>query len=157
MLYPELSDKLLVAKRVFEAATSENIIEHSEKYLALLKKYYEKLYQHPGSPQGNLQPGPSSSWETVAQIQKAVKEAIDQTVKERNRIAALLDSFIYMTGDEVIDTLNRLKYKGRDSWHFGEGGLTAGGEMISLHEAVNTASLLRREEYVRSRPQGAVL
>lgn len=156
MLYPELPEELRNAGSAFEAATSEDIIELGEKYLELLEEYYKKLCQHPGSSQGGLQPAPSSSWEAVHDIQQAIKDTLDRTVQEHKRVGTLLDSLIYLTGEEVIETLNRLEYKGRAGWKFGEGGVTDGsGQALGLQEAVNIASLLRRQEYIENKSRSA--
>ncbi|HEY0003844.1 MAG TPA: hypothetical protein VGB17_03455 [Pyrinomonadaceae bacterium] len=61
-----------------------------------------------------------------------------------------------MTIGEAMETLNNQKYKGRNSWQFGVGGITDGiGNTLSLQEAVDVASLLRREEYIAQKKRPA--
>jgi hypothetical protein len=149
LIYLELEEKISDAKRAFETATSENIIELGEQYLALLEEYHRKLLAHPGSPTGNLQPGPSSSYEEVHRIKEAVRNALDQTLQEYSRVQAILGRFTEMTLHEAMETLNSHNYKGCNNWKFGEGGITDGsGNVLSLQEVVDIASLLRREEHI---------
>jgi hypothetical protein len=151
MLYPKLEEKLRDAGRAFDRATTENIIGLGEQYLALLDEYRSKLYDHPGAPNSNLSPAPSSSWEAVADIKRAVRDAIDNTVKEYDRIAALLHSFTEMSGHEAVETLNGRRYKGHGDWKLNAGLVSPAGndrDVMTIQEAVDAASLIRREEYI---------
>ena len=152
MLYPESEEKLHIAKHALGRATSENIIELCKQYLALLAEYRSELYKLPDTPGINLRPGSSSSPEVVANTRKAVRIAIENTTQERDRTAALLLSFTAVSGYEAVETFNRRKYKGRDDWKLSAGGVSfndgADSYRMTIQEAVETASLLRREEHV---------
>jgi hypothetical protein len=148
----ELEEKVRSARRAFDAATSEDIVVSGEHYLARLEEYLRDLYEHPGAPGHNLQPAPSSSYEAVAAIKESVRNALEQAERERDRVSALLDSFIETTVGEAVETLNALKYKGRDTWKLRAGLVTDGdGESMSTDEAAEAALRLRREEYVAGR------
>jgi hypothetical protein len=152
VIYPELEEKLRRSELAFGDATSENIIELGERYLALLEEYIRELYAHPGAPNSNLEPGPSSSWEIVNRIKESVSEALSYAARERDRVSALLGYFNEMTVGEAVVTLNRQKYQGRDDWtlHLGVVRAADSGEdkAMTKQAAVDAASLLRREEYI---------
>lgn len=152
VFYRELEEELRGAGRAFEAAGSEDIVEMGEQYLARLEEYLSKLYEHPATPGHNLQPAPSSSYEAVAAMREAVRGEIERTTAERDRVSALLYSFTEMTVGDAVETLNAQKYRGRDTWRLRAGVVTdGGGESMGIQEAVDAASLLRREEYIAGR------
>lgn len=158
MLSPELEEKLHNARQALRAATSENIIELCKQYLALLAEYRAELYRLPDKLDLNPRSKSSSSPADVDVIRKAIRTAIEQTTRERNCAEALLLSFIAVSGYGAVETLNRQKYKGCDDWQLSAGGVAkaalAGNEKMTIQEAVETASLLRREEHV-TRKAGA--
>jgi hypothetical protein len=82
--------------------------------------------------------------------------AIEKTTRERNETEALLFSFTSVSGYEAVETFNRHKYKGYDDWQLRAGGVVRfsgdiTGERMSVQEAVDTASVLRREEHIARR------
>ena len=152
MFYPELEEKVHHARRALDEATSENIIELCKRYLALLAEYRSELHKLPVTPGINLRSGSSPSREEVDNPRKAVRDAIENTTRERNRSAALLRSFTAVSGYEAVETLNRRKYKGHDDWTLSAGGVRVSGSTddhrMTIQEAVDTTSLLRREEHI---------
>jgi hypothetical protein len=152
MLYPKLEAKLHQARRSLERATSENLIELCKQYLGLLAEYRDEIYKLPGTPGINQWSASPLSSEDIDKTRKAVRLAIENTTQERNRTAALLRSFTAVSGYEAVDTLNRLKYKGHDDWKLKAGGVKFGGgsdgDRMTIQEAVETTSVLRREEYI---------
>lgn len=152
MLYPELEAQVGDARRALSEATSENIIELCKEYLALLAEYRGELYKLPETPGLNLRSGSHSSPEDLAGLRKAIRVAIENTTQERNETTELLRSFTAVSGYEAVETFNRRKYQGYDNWKLSAGGVSlndpADGHRITIQEAVNTASLLRREEHV---------
>lgn len=81
-----------------------------------------------------------------------MRGAIEQAKCERDRVGTLLDSFTETTFGEAVQTLNALKYKGRDTWRLSGGVVTDGcGESMNLQEAGEVALHLRREDYVAGR------
>ena len=149
MLYPALEEKLLKARLALDQATSENIIEFCKQYLALLAGYRAELYKLPDMLDLNRHSKSSSSRVEVSDTRKEVRAAIEHTTQERNRAEALLLSFTAVSGYEATATLNRLKYKGHDNWELRAGGVRWGDNndnKMTVQEAVEAASLLRREE-----------
>jgi hypothetical protein len=152
MLSPELEESLRNARLALDLATSENIIELCTHYLALLAEYRDELYRLPDRLDLNLRSGSSSSTQDVDGTRKAVRAAIEHTTRERKWAEALLLSFTAVSGYGAVETLNSQKYKGRDDWVLSAGGAStsdpASVERMTIREAVETASLLRRMEHV---------
>ena len=152
MLYPKLEAKLHRASHALDEATSENIIELCKQYLGLLAEYRDEIYKLPGMPGINLWSESPLSNEDIDTTRKAVRVAIENTTQERNRTAALLRSFTAVSGYEAVETLNRLKYQGHDNWELRAGGVKfsggSDGDKMTIQEAVETTSVLRREEYI---------
>jgi hypothetical protein len=151
MLYPALKEKLRKARLALDVATSENIIELCKQYLALLAQYRAELYLLPDTI--NLDPHTESSSRIgVSDTRKEVRTAIENTTREREWAEGLIRSFTAISGYGAIETFNRQKYKGRDDWKLNAGGISfrdgSGGQKMTMQEAVETASLLRREEHV---------
>lgn len=151
MLYPALEEKLLEASLALNQATSESIIERCKQYLALLDEYRGELHRLPRTLELNSRSRSSSSPKEVDDTRKEVRAAIEHTTQERNRAAALLLSFTAVSGYEATATLNRLRYKGHSDWELRAGGVRSGDNpnlRMTIQEAVEAASLLRREEHV---------
>jgi hypothetical protein len=151
MLYPALEEKLRKAKLALDGATSESIVELCKQYLALLAEYRAELYKLPNTLELNSRARSSSSREDVDETRKEVRTAIEHTTQERNRVGALIISFTAVSGYEATATLNRLKYKGHDNWELRAGGVRWGdstNRRMTVQEAVEVASLLRREEHI---------
>ena len=94
----------------------------------------------------------SSSPEDVGDTRKAIRAAIENTTQERNRTEILLLSFTTVSGYEAVEIFNRRKYKGHDDWELRASGVKFSGgtgrDLMTVQEAVDTASLLRREEHI---------
>jgi hypothetical protein len=155
MLLPQFEERRRSARRALDGATSDNIVALCQQYLALLAEYRAELYKLPDTLGINQWPG-SFLWEDVGGVRKAVRAAIENTVRERNGTEALLRSFTSVSGYEAVETLNRQKYKGYDDWELRAGGVARfrsniAGERMTVPEAVALAGLLRREEHVARR------
>jgi len=151
MLLPELEERLHNTKRALTKATSENIIERCKQYLALLAEYRGELYKLPDRLGINLRSVSTSLRKDVDQTRKAVRVAIEELTREHNRTAALLRSFTAVSGYEAVETLNRRNHKGHDDWILRAGGVRFGdsdADRMTVQEAVETASLLRRENHI---------
>ena len=149
MLYPQLEENLCNARRALDAATSESVIDLCRQYLARLADYRRELYRLPRTL--DLDPKSSSSpGEEVKANRKAARAAIERTAREREWAEGLLLSFTAVSGYGAVETLNRQRHKGRGDWKLSAGGANSGdgGERMTVQEAVETASLLRREEHV---------
>ncbi|HEV2913764.1 MAG TPA: hypothetical protein VGX92_10845 [Pyrinomonadaceae bacterium] len=159
MLYPKLEAKLHHARHALESATGENISEFCKQYLALLAEYRSELYKLPGTPGINLWSESPLSSEDIDKTRKAVRVAIEKTTQERNRTAALLRSLTAVSGYEAVETLNRRKYKGHDNWELRAGGVGfsggGDGDRMTIQEAVETTSMVRREEYIAQKADSA--
>jgi hypothetical protein len=151
MLYPQLEERLHSTKCALDEATSENIIEQCQRYLALLAEYRTELYKLPDT--FDLHPrAKSSSTEDSASLRKAIRIAIEDLTQEHNVTTALLLSFTAVSGYEAVETFNSRKYRGHDDWKLSAGGVKRSGgldaEKLTIDEAVSAAGRLRREEHV---------
>jgi hypothetical protein len=151
MLFPELEERLHHTKGALDCATSGNIIERCKQYLALLAEYRSELYKLPDTLGINLKGGSSSAREEVDETRKAVRAAIEGLTKEHNTTKAMLLSFTVVSGYEAVATLNRRKYKGHDTWELKVGWVGIADNIddrMTVQEAVERASLLRRAEHI---------
>ena len=153
MLYPELEEQLQKSKHALHRATSQNIIEHCKNHLALLANYRSKLYEL----QETIGLDQASASTMVRQVpeRKAIREAIETTTNERNRTQVLLLSFTTVSGYEAVEIFNERKYEGHEDWELRSSGVKfpggGDGDLMTIQEAVDLASLLRREDYLVNR------
>jgi hypothetical protein len=147
-----INEKLLKAELALEQASSDNIIELCRNYLQLLGSYRDELYELRNLPEINFKQQSTLGRELIEQSRKALRAALEITVRERNRTQSLLDSFTTITGYQASETFNRLKYKGFNTWEVRSGGIrsknTDNDEFLTISEAVETAGELRRQAYV---------
>ncbi|HEX6625730.1 MAG TPA: hypothetical protein VF064_18585, partial [Pyrinomonadaceae bacterium] len=122
MLLAEFEERRHRARRALDGATSDNIVELCKQYLALLAEYRAELYKLPDTLDIKQWSG-ACIWEDVGSVRKAVRAAIENTVRERNGTEALLRSFTSLSGYEAVENLNRQKYKGHDDWELRAGGV----------------------------------
>lgn len=152
MLSPELEEKLRRARLALDGATIENIIALCQQYLTLLAEYRAELYTLPLTLELNPRSAASSARAEVESLRKEIRAAIERTTLERGWAEALILSFTAISGYGAVETFNRQKYKGRDDWKLSAGGvgLKDGtvGQRMTIQEAVEMASLLRRQEHV---------
>ncbi|HLM00623.1 MAG TPA: hypothetical protein VK400_06175 [Pyrinomonadaceae bacterium] len=145
-------EELLHAEQALRKATCDNIIELCEKYIGLLTQYRDELYKLRGAPEINLQTSSPLAREIVEQTRKAVRAAIETTTRERNDTEALIKSFTEISGYEAAKTFNQLEYKGFSEWELRANEIRpktdTNNERIKIAEAVEIASLLRREAYI---------
>jgi hypothetical protein len=83
---------------------------------------------------------------------KAIREAIETTTHERNRIQVLLLSFTTVSGYEAVEIFNERKYQGHEDWELQASGVrfrsADNSNLMTIREAVDLASLLRRDDYL---------
>jgi len=150
MFYPELEKKLQASKVAVNRATRETIIEQCKAYLGTLAEYRSRLYELevPGRGQQSV----SNLLTEEVRDRKAIREAIETTTHERNRTQVLLLSFTTVSGYEAVEILNELKYQGREDWELQASGVrfrdAGNSDLMTIREAVNLASLLRRDTYI---------
>ena len=151
MLYPQLEQKLQASKQAVNSATSESIVKQCKEYLALLAEYRSQLYELQGTAGLNQQSASPSLTEEVLD-RKTIREAIERTTRERNRTQLLLLSFTTVSGYEAVEIFNQRKYEGHDDWELRASGVKFRGgdnsDLMTVQEAVDLASLLRREDYL---------
>lgn len=150
MLYAHLEQKLLASKHALNRATSENVVEKCNHYLALLAEYRSQLYELRDVITG--QHSASTSPPEEVPDRKAIRKAIERTTQERNRTQLLLLSFTTVSGYEAVAIFNQRKYEGHDDWELRASGVKFrggdDGDLMTVQEAVNLAGLLRREDHV---------
>ena len=147
-----VNENLLQAEYALKKATCDNIVELCEKYLSLLNEYRDELYKFRGTPEINLQASSVFARELVDQTRKAIRNAVEMTTRERNEIESLLKSFTTISGYDAVKTFNQLEYKGFSEWELRANQVRlktdTNNEHFTIQEAVETASLLRRQAYV---------
>jgi hypothetical protein len=148
----KFEEEMHSAKQAFESATSANIIECCQKYLVLLTAYRDELYKFRGTPEIDRHQKSLLAREVTDNIRKEIRAAVETVTRERNKVESLLKSFTAISGYEALETFNKCQYKGFSNWEIKAGGIRFEGgteaDKISIQEAVLTASLLRREEYL---------
>jgi len=151
MLYPQLEQKLHASRQAVNRATSETIVRQCKEYLALLADYRSQLYELQGTPGLNEQSTSASLTEEVPD-RKTIREAIERTTRERNRTQLLLLSFTTVSGYEAVEIFNQRNYEGHDDWELRASGVKFRGgdnsDLMTVQEAVDLASLLRREDHL---------
>ncbi len=151
MLYPELEKKLQESKSCFNRANSENIFDRSKHYLGLLAEYRCKLYELQEVLRAPQQTAPPALPEGALD-REAIREAIEITTRERNRTQVLLLSFTTISAYEAVEMLNERKYEGHEDWELRASGVKFRGgddsDLLTIQEAVDLASLLRREDHI---------
>ena len=151
MLYPQLEQRLQASKQAVNRATSESIVKQCKEYLALLAEYRSQLYELQVTLGLNQQSVSPSLTEEVPD-RKTIREAIERITQERNTTQLLLLSFTTVSGYEAVEIFNQRKYEGHDDWELRASGVKFRGgdnsDLMTVQEAVDLASLLRREDYV---------
>ena len=152
MLFPKLEQQLDHARQALKRASSENIVELCKDYLLLLAQYRGKLYVLAETSRIQQPPAPSSTVKDSGHTRKVIRAAIENTTRERNITEMLLLSFTTVSGYQAVEVFNRRKYVGHDDWVLRASGLRSaagsGDDVMTIQEAVDIASLLRREEYI---------
>jgi hypothetical protein len=153
MMNLPVNENLLNAERTLKKATCDNIVELCEKFLQSLNEYRDELYKFRGTPEINLrQQSSPQARETVEQKRNAIRAQLEIITRKRNETEALLESFVSINGYEAVKTFNRLEYKGFISWELRANQVRLknddNDERMTIAEAVETASLLRRQAYV---------
>ena len=149
-----INENLLDAELALDQATSDNIVELCQNYIKMLTAYRDQLYELRGIPEINLKQKSSLARELIAQSRKAVRAAVEITVRERSQTESLLESFTNISGYEAAETFNRLKYKGFDGWELRPGGIRRSGgeeEPMRVEKAVDLAGQLRRDAYIHDK------
>jgi hypothetical protein len=151
MVDPQLEEGLDRARIALRGATRDNIIELCRHYLVLLAEYRSQLYELKVRSGIHQQPASSSLPEDNVHTKKAIRAAIENTTQERNRTEMLLLSFTTVSGYQAVELFNRRKYVGHDDWVLRASGLrseSSDDDVMTIQEAVDIASLLRRDDYI---------
>jgi len=157
MFYPELEKKLLASKLAVNRATRETIIAQCKAHLGMLAEYRGRLdeLEVPGGGQQSV-----STLLTEGLLdRKVIRETIEKTTHERNRIQVLLLSFPTVSGYEAVEIFNERKYQGHEDWELHARGVRFRGadnsDLMTIREAVHLASQLRRDDYVAQNASSA--
>ena len=144
-------EKLDHARHALNGATSENIVALCKQYLGLLSDYREQLYELANSG-FRQKSASSSSTGDLAGARKSFRAAIEKTTQERNRTELLLLSITTVSGYQAVEMLNRRNYEGHSDWELRASGVkstsNSAQDLMTIQEAVDLASLLRREDHV---------
>ena len=156
-----VNENLLNAEIALNRASRDNIIELCRAYLLGLTEYRDELYKLRGAPEINLKQSSKLARELTEQVRKAIRSALEITTRERNETEKLLESFTAISGYEAVETFNRLKYQGSDDWEMWSGGVqlkdnAESEKRLTMQEAVETASLLRRDDYLAQKAAAAL-
>jgi hypothetical protein len=146
-----VNESLIKAEYALGQATTENIIELCGDYLKALSEYRDELYKLQGIPKIDLKQPSTLAKELSEHVRKAIRSALEITTRERNQTESLLESFTSISGYQAINTFNRLKYKDFDNWQLGANSIHPQNNSeikMTMQEAVDTASLLRRKAYI---------
>jgi hypothetical protein len=176
-----INEPLLKSELELNEATAENIDQLCRNYLKLLGEYRDQLHGLKGIPEIDLTQTSPLARELVGQARRAVRAAIETTVREHNRTDALLASFTSITAVQAAETFNALGYKGTKGWKASSAGVRrnasqagqksaeprskAAGKSVeaaatpigsdrdrlTVAEAVAAAGKLRRQAYVNHR------
>ena len=151
MLYPELEQKLQESRHALNRADSENIFDRCKHYLGLLAEYRCELYKLSEVLRVPRQTAPPAVPEGALD-RKAIREAIETTTRERNRTQVLLLSFTTISSYEAVEIFNERKYEGHEDWELRASGVKFrdgdDSDLMTIQEAVDLASLLRREDHI---------
>lgn len=147
-----VNENLINAETALNRANSGNVVELCREYLQILTEYRDELYKLRGIPEINLAQPSTFARELVEQVRKAIRSAVEITTRERNQTELLLASFTTISGYEAVNIFNQLKFKGFDNWELKANSIYSqnneGFEQIVMQEAIEAASLLRRESYI---------
>lgn len=147
-----VNENLLKAEYNLNQADSDNIIELCRNYLLLLNEYRDELYKLRGTEEINLQQATPLARKITEQVRKAIRTAVEITTQERNQTESLLESFTSISGYEAVKTFNQLEYKGFADWELRANEVRlkndTNNERLTVQEAVDMASQLRRDAYV---------
>lgn len=154
MLIRELlvNENLIKAEYKLKQANSGNIIELCRDYISFLIEYRDELYKLRGTPEISLQQTSPPAREHTVQLRKEIRTALEKTTRERNQTESLLESFTSISGYEAVKTFNQLEYKGFADWELRANQVRlkndTNNERLTVQEAVDTASQLRRDAYI---------
>src|SRR4028118_75466 len=93
-----INENLIKSELALDQATCDNIIELCQDYLQQLNAYRDELYQLRNAPELNLNKQSSIKHELIEQSRKAVRSALEFTVREHNKTQSLLDSLTSISG-----------------------------------------------------------
>jgi hypothetical protein len=151
MLYPQLEQELEASKKALHRANKDSIVDKCKRYLSLLVEYRIRLYDLQSVPGVRESPTSSIKADEIPD-RKEIREAIETTTRERNTTQVLLLSFTTVSGYEAVEIFNERKYQGHDDWELRASGVKFQGgdatDLMTIQEAVQLASVLRREDYV---------
>lgn len=147
-----ISEKITNAEFALKRAGSDDIIESCRDYLKILNEYRDELYKLRGTPEiSNYQSSPFAR-ELVKQTRQSIRSEVELTTQKRNNTESLLKSFTVISGYEAVQTLNQLGYQGFSEWELRANEVRLknddNGEIFTIQEAVELASLLRRKAYI---------
>lgn len=150
-----INEDIIKAESALGSAKSCDLIGLCREYLACLSNYRDQLMSLKDIPAIDpAEPSPLK-FELAGHIRQAVRKVLEDIAAKRNFYESLLSSFTNISGYDAVRTLNISQFKGFDSWELFSGGArlryAPAEKGLTMEEAINTASLLRREAYSESK------
>ncbi len=142
------------AKHAFKTANCENIIALCEEYLSLLDKFRRELYEFQGKAEISLREANPALLEKVLDKRQEIRFALTEVVRELNQTNALLGWLTSARGGETIETFNRVRFRGHETWECRGGKVRFAGaseaDEFPIQKAVDIAIGLRCGEFIDS-------
>ena len=141
------------ARTALEEGTPDDVVRRAEKYLVLLEQHLDSLRSLKGVPRASYAAQSKFASLLIEQTRAAIRTEIESSTGEKNRIRALLDSLLMVSGWAAVQTLNGQRFQDACDWELIGTSVRsiAAGASLAIPEAVIEASRLRREAYFVTR------
>lgn len=141
------------ARTALEDGTPDDIVVRAENYLALLEEHLCALRSLNGIPQVSFAAQSKFANLLIEQTRSSIRTEIETSTGEKNRIQALLDSLLMISGWTTVQTLNEQEHLNVCDWELIGTSIrsAAAGASLTITEAVIEAGRLRREAYFTAR------
>lgn len=144
---------LEIARTALEEGTPDDVVRRAEDYLVLLEEHLGALRNLKGIPRASFAARSKFAQLLIEQTRTAIRTEIESSTSEKNRIRALLDSLLMVSGWAAVQTLNEQRFQDACDWELIGTSVRSisAGAALAIPEAVIEASRLRREAYFMTR------
>jgi hypothetical protein len=145
------------ARTALEDGTPDDIVRRAECYLELLDEHLSSLRSLKGIPQASFAAQSKFANLLIEQTRSSIRTEIETSTGEKNRIQALLDSLLMISGWTAVQTFNQQEYLNACDWELIGTNIrsSAAGAAMKIPDAVIEAGRLRREAYYTPRKAAA--